>query len=203
MNRKEKYLKKQGIELKVCQLNSETLNHDFFKDMVEIEKNSWKVESGTPNMQEKAAQNFFLDYLQEFAKNGWMNLLLGYLNEKPTAYLINFDYGGKIWFYNAAYHKQSEKYGIGSILMHHAIKDAFLKGKTEYDFMRGVEDYKKFWTSDMRESFQLVFYKKSFRSMLGYFVFFRLRWFLSKSRVLRNVRLSLINLFLKMRMSGK
>ena len=203
LNRKEKYLKKQGIELKVCQLNSETLNYDSFKDMVEIEKNSWKVESGTPNMQEKTAQDFFLDYLQEFAKNGWMNIWLAYMGEKPTAYLINFDYGGKIWFYNAAYHKQSEKYGIGSILMHHAIRDAFLKGKTEYDFMRGVEDYKKIWASEMRESFRLVFYRKSFRSMLGYFILFRFRWFLSKFRLLRNVRLFFINILHKTRVSDE
>lgn len=199
LRRKENYLKKQGMSLKILKLNSEGLGHQVFKDMVEIEKNSWKVESGTPNMQEKTAQNFFLDYLQEFAENGWMNLWLAYMDEKPMAYLINFDYGRKIWFYNAAYHKQSEKYGIGSILMHHAVKDAFLSEKTEYDFMRGVEEYKKHWASEERKSFQLVFYRKSFRSIIGYFVLFRLRWFLSKFGLLRNIRLFILNLSHKMR----
>lgn len=199
LKRKEKFLEKSGLKLKIVRINSNDLDQQIFKDMVEIEKSSWKFDGGNLNMQDEQAQEFFLNYLQNFAKKGWMNVWIGYLDEKPVAYLINFDYKEKIWFYNAGYHEQARRYGIGSILMHNAVKDAFLRGKTEYDFMRGVEEYKERWTSMKRESFQLVLYKKSVRSMLGYFFLFRFRWFLAKSEKLREIRSYFIICFRKVK----
>ena len=191
LKRKEKRLEKEGLNLKICRFNSNNFENQTFEDIVEIERNSWKFKAGTAKTEEESLKKFYIDFLSEFANNGWLNLWVGYLNDDRAAYLINFDYREKIWFYNAAYHYQSRRYAIGSILTHHAVRDAFSRGKTEYDFMRGEEEYKDRWASGKHELFQLVFYKKSLRSILGCFLLFRLRWFLAKYRKIKEIRLYL------------
>jgi len=189
LKRKEKYLEKSGMKLNVVRINSNYLDHHILNKMVVIERSSWKYDEGNLNMQDEQSLKFYSDYLKKFAQNGWMNLWIGYLEEKPVAYLINFDYGGKIWFYNAAYDLEGSQYGIGAILMNHAVQDAFNRGKNEYDFMRGVEEYKARWSSIKRESYQVVFYKKSFRSTLGFIFLYRFRWFLSKYKIFQRTQL--------------
>lgn len=184
-------LQKAGLKLVIRQLDSRHFER-FFSDLVEIEKNSWKNDAGTPNMQDIQSERFYINFLKKFAERNWLNVWIGILNDAPAAYLIAFDYQEKIWFYNIAYRKEFKKYGIGSILFHHAIKAAFSLKKSECNFMRSSQAYKERWASQRRESYQLVFFKKSVRSLLAYLFLIRLRWILSRNRTIRQVRLQLI-----------
>ncbi len=184
----EKLPQREGMKFHIRQINAKELEPQIIQEIVAIEENSWKFDTGVANIHGKSAQIFFSDFLQNFAKKEWLNLWIGYLDDKPAVFIINFDYGEKIWFYNVTSHKEGRRYGLGFALLHHVIRNAFLREKAEYDFMRGMEPYKLRWTSSKRESFQLVFYKKTFRSWIGFLFIFRLRWFLAKYRMLREVR---------------
>lgn len=191
LKRREKRLQKEGLKLDIRFVASDMLNQQIINDMTMIETNSWKFDAGSAKMQKKHDKSFYQDFLMSFARNNWLNIWIGYLNDKPVAYLINFDFGGKIWFYNGAYDHSAEHYSIGSILTHYAVKDAFIRNKKEYDFLRGEEAYKSHWASRSRETFQIVFYKPTLYSFLGYILIFKLRWFLAKYQKLQDIRLSL------------
>lgn len=202
LKRKEDVIKKKNLQFRIAFSNSRRLAPWLFKDMVEIERHSWKFKNGNLNMQDQASQQFFMNYLGQFAKKEWMNLWLAYLEGRPAAYLINFDYQGKIWFYNAAYTERDGRYATGSLLMSRAIQDAFARGKKEYDFMRGVEAYKERWTPLKRQSFQVALYKKSFRSISGFHILVRLRWFLARFESAHSIRLYFIKKARKSRKPG-
>lgn len=61
--------------------------------------------------------------------------------EKAAAYL-NFDFNNRIWVYNSGIDPRFFEHSPGWVLLTHLIKWAVEKGRFEFDFMRGDEDYK-------------------------------------------------------------
>jgi CelD/BcsL family acetyltransferase involved in cellulose biosynthesis len=61
--------------------------------------------------------------------------------EKAAGYL-SFDYLDKLWIYNSGLDWKFSEYSPGWVLLANLIRNAIEAGRTEFDFMRGNEDYK-------------------------------------------------------------
>jgi CelD/BcsL family acetyltransferase involved in cellulose biosynthesis len=61
--------------------------------------------------------------------------------EKAAGYL-NFDYLDKLWIYNSGLDWKFSEYSPGWVLLAYLIRNAIDAGRTEFDFMRGNEEYK-------------------------------------------------------------
>lgn len=61
--------------------------------------------------------------------------------ENAAAYL-NFDYLNRIWVYNSGVDRRFMEYSPGWVLLGHLLKWANENRRSEFDFMRGNEDYK-------------------------------------------------------------
>ncbi len=180
-------LKKEELGLRIeCQKELEP-NSRIIDDLARIEKRSWKFGTPAARLQLEKARTFYSSFLEQFAKKGWLNLWFAYAGSTAAAYLINFDYGNKIWFYNSAFDKEFGRLALGSILHYTAIKDAFLRKKEEYDFLKGSEAYKNRWSSGYRKSSHLIILKKTFRSLTGYMT---VLWIEKIARKLKKLRLS-------------
>lgn len=147
---------------------SGVINEKILDDIVRVEKNSWKIKKGAFKIQDNQQKDFFRNIIKKFSNAGWLHIWMAYLDEKPVAYQMNFDFNDKIWFYNGAYIHSVEKQNIGSLLTQYAIKNAFFAKKKEYDFLRGDEHYKSRWTSKKRVSYHLIIYKQTLRSIFCY-----------------------------------
>lgn len=78
---------------------------------------------------------------QAFAgKYLWLAFLT--VNGEPAAAAFNFDYQNKIWGYNSGVSREHMELSPGWVLLTHEIEWACEHGRTEFDFMRGDEDYK-------------------------------------------------------------
>ena len=55
---------------------------------------------------------------------------------------LNFDYKNKLWGYNSGVSREHMELSPGWVLMAHVIQWCCENGRTEFDFMRGDEDYK-------------------------------------------------------------
>ncbi len=71
-------------------------------------------------------------------------LWLGFLtiDGAQAAAALNFDYRNKIWGYNSGVSHDFMDLSPGWVLLAHQIRWALEKGRYEFDFMRGDEDYK-------------------------------------------------------------
>jgi CelD/BcsL family acetyltransferase involved in cellulose biosynthesis len=75
-------------------------------------------------------------------ENGWLQLaFLEADGEKAAAYL-NFDYLNRIWVYNSGFSKRFTDISVGWVLLGHLLEWANENKRSEFDFMRGEEDYK-------------------------------------------------------------
>lgn len=71
-------------------------------------------------------------------------LWLGFLEVDgvKAAASLNFDYKNKLWGYNSGVGREHMELSPGWVLLAHVIQWAAENGRTEFDFMRGDEDYK-------------------------------------------------------------
>lgn len=73
---------------------------------------------------------------------GYLWLVSLTVNGERAAAALNFDYRSKIWGYNSGVSRAHMELSPGWVLLAHEIQWACEHGKTEFDFMRGGEQYK-------------------------------------------------------------
>jgi len=75
-------------------------------------------------------------------QNGWLWLAFLEVDGVKAAAAFNFDYGNRLWGYNSGVNHTFNALSPGWIPLAHTLKWAIDHGRTEFDFMRGAEDYK-------------------------------------------------------------
>jgi CelD/BcsL family acetyltransferase involved in cellulose biosynthesis len=75
-------------------------------------------------------------------RNGYLHLAFLRVGDANAAVSLDFDYGNKLWGYNSGVNSDFTEISPGWVLLAHQIQWATEHGRTEFDFMRGNEDYK-------------------------------------------------------------
>ena len=75
-------------------------------------------------------------------KYGYLWLAFLEVDGVKAAASLNFDYKGKMWGYNSGVSRDHMELSPGWVLMADVIQWCCENGRTEFDFMRGDEDYK-------------------------------------------------------------
>ena len=75
-------------------------------------------------------------------ENGCLQLAFLEVDGHKAAAYASFDYLNRIWVYNSGLNFSFVEYSPGWVLLGHLLKWANENGRSEFDFMRGDEDYK-------------------------------------------------------------
>jgi predicted N-acyltransferase len=75
-------------------------------------------------------------------KNGWLWLAFLEADGQRIAANLNFDYNNKLWGYNAGVNRDFMELSPGWVLLGHVLQWCCENKRSEFDFMRGDEDYK-------------------------------------------------------------
>ena len=73
---------------------------------------------------------------------GWLQLAFLEADEQKAAGYLNFDYLNRIWVYNSGISRRFMDLSAGWVLLGYLLQWANEKKRSEFDFMRGNEDYK-------------------------------------------------------------
>lgn len=84
----------------------------------------------------------FTATMRAAAANGWLHLAFLTINGLKAAAYFSFDFGGRLWVYNSALDPRFNPLSPGWVLLAYLLKWCIENGRTEFDFMRGGEDYK-------------------------------------------------------------
>lgn len=105
-----------------------------------------KAEFLKPAMREHMRDVIRLAYAGNYLRLAFLTV-----NGQPAAAALNFDYGNKLWGYNSGVSRDFMELSPGWVLLTHQIEWACEHGRSEFDFMRGSEDYKyRFGAIDRR-----------------------------------------------------
>lgn len=75
-------------------------------------------------------------------ENGWLWLAFLEADGQRIAAYLNFDYNNKLWGYNAGVNRAFMELSPGWVLLGYVLQWACENKRTEFDFMRGDEEYK-------------------------------------------------------------
>jgi CelD/BcsL family acetyltransferase involved in cellulose biosynthesis len=75
-------------------------------------------------------------------ENGWLWLAFLEADGERIAACLNFDYGNKLWGYNAGVNRDFMELSPGWVLLGYVLQWACENNRSEFDFMRGDEEYK-------------------------------------------------------------
>ena len=73
---------------------------------------------------------------------GWLQLAFLEADGQKAAGYLNFDYLNRIWVYNSGINPRFMDLSVGWVLLGHLLQWANENKRTEFDFMRGDEEYK-------------------------------------------------------------
>lgn len=82
----------------------------------------------------------------------------------PVAAWYGFAWNDTVYFYQSGRNPSWESASVGSVLMGQMIRRAIERGYRRLDFLRGREAYKLSWTSTERPNYELVAFRKGWRS---------------------------------------
>jgi CelD/BcsL family acetyltransferase involved in cellulose biosynthesis len=107
----------------------------------------------------------------------WLDFTSTSLDGAIIAYLLGFHYNNKYIAYNMAFSEDLHEASPGKLLLHEKIKWCFDSSSyiTEFNFSRGASYIKALWTTQTREQFRLVLFKKTFYSQLIRYSVFTIR----------------------------
>lgn len=76
------------------------------------------------------------------SQEGWLWLAFLEIDGRKAAAALNFDYGNKLWGYNSGVDRSFMDLSPGWVLLAYSLQWAADNGRSEFDFMRGDEEYK-------------------------------------------------------------
>jgi CelD/BcsL family acetyltransferase involved in cellulose biosynthesis len=109
-------------------------------------------------------QAFHRDAAARLLDSGWLRLYYLKLDGVTRASLYCFAFRDTMYYYLGGFDPELAKYGLGTILTGHAIKEAIEGGCTKFDMLRGSEGYKLRWKPELRRNQRVFVRKKGLRS---------------------------------------
>jgi CelD/BcsL family acetyltransferase involved in cellulose biosynthesis len=102
-------------------------------------------------------KGFFHAAAQILHEAGWLQLGFIEANGEKAAAMLNFDYQDSILVYNSGYDPQRyARLSPGIVLLAYCIQWAIKLGRTQFDFMRGDEEYKYRFGAQPTEIYRLL-----------------------------------------------
>ncbi len=106
---------------------------------------------------EAPSSAFHEGFLRVALDRGWLRLYVLLVNGHGVAANYCLSMGGLISFVQAGFDIAWSRYGVGTLLLGHAIEEAIAEGASEFDLLRGAETYKLHnWAAQLRRDVSLV-----------------------------------------------
>ena len=152
-----------GFELVKCK-NSDEID-DAMERLFKLHQKKWIELKHKGNFARNQIRDFHKKVAGTFLNTDMLGLYFLRVQGKDVAALYTFKYNNKLFYYQGGWDPEWYKDRVGSILTNLVIEDAINRGYSEYDFLRGTEDYKIRLTDKKREEMD-IFILNSFNSRI-------------------------------------
>lgn len=134
-------------------VESKTEAENAVSILYELHRKRWATREGTSKFDDPQREDFHKFVAGPLLEADRLRFYILEVDGDPVATLYCFVYAGHVYYYQAGMEPEMEKQSIGMVVMGKAIEASFAEGAHEYDFLRGLEDYKFRWTDKTRDTF--------------------------------------------------
>lgn len=138
IRRKMRRAEESGYQTRVYFASSSERLETDIKDFLRLMAQDPAKESFlTPLMRQQIASTIRCAF-----DHGCLQLAFLEIGEERASTYMSFDYLNRLWVYNSGVNRQLNEYSPGWVLLGYLLRWANENGYTEFDFMRGDEEYK-------------------------------------------------------------
>jgi CelD/BcsL family acetyltransferase involved in cellulose biosynthesis len=109
-------------------------------------------------------------------KDGKVLLAFLYKESDPLVSYYCIKHDQKIYYYQAGLSHEGEKRSAGTVLFSLILEDAFKDKCKEFDFLRGSEEYKFYWTKNYRKDYSITVRKDDVANRMAHCLHALYRW---------------------------
>jgi CelD/BcsL family acetyltransferase involved in cellulose biosynthesis len=121
------------------------------EDFLRLHHLRWEPEGGSYGIPRGAAEDFHRAVAPLLADRGWLKLWRLSVEGRAVAAVYGIEVKGRFHYYQSGMDPDWAPRSPGLVLVGKTIEDAYARGLTDYDFLRGTEPHKLDWASDRRE----------------------------------------------------
>jgi CelD/BcsL family acetyltransferase involved in cellulose biosynthesis len=112
--------------------------------------------TGTIFSSSSAARRFYAEACSAYAARGLLDLTLLEVDGKAVGGSLGFVDGDTYYYYLPAWEPELALLAPSALLLAHLVEQAYSRGFTRFDFMLGDEAYKARWTTEERQTVNVV-----------------------------------------------
>jgi CelD/BcsL family acetyltransferase involved in cellulose biosynthesis len=128
----------------------------------DLHQKRWISQGQAGVFSSEQVRRFHTDIAKTFFDKGWLGLYCLKVSGRPVAAIYGFRYRSKYCAYLTGFDPKYFSYNVGSLLFAYAIADCIRQGLTEFDFLRGAEEYKNRWNTKLRFNYQATLIRNGF-----------------------------------------
>lgn len=134
------------------------------EDFLRLHRLRWAAEGGSQGIPPGPVEEFHRAAAPLLAARGWLRLYRLHAGGQAIAAVYGIEAGRRFFYYQSGYDPAWRPRSPGLVLVGRTVEDAYARGLTDYDFLRGTEPYKLEWASDRRETLDLCLRAPSLRA---------------------------------------
>ena len=141
IKRYPKRLEKQfAVEYQLAQSAEEVQR--ALTDLFQLHGKRWRARGQTGVLATPRRQRFHREICREFARRDWLRLWTLRCDNRPACVLLSYFYGDKYYFFIGGFEPELLRWSVGTCLFARVLRHAIEEGASEFDFLRGEEEYK-------------------------------------------------------------
>lgn len=164
--RRRRWLERRpGFEVEVAARPEEA--RDALADFLRLHHLRWAAAGGSSGIPRGALEDFHRDVAPLLAARGWLRLYRLRVEGRTLAAVYGLELGGRFHYYQSGMDPAWASHSPGLVLLGRTVQDAYARGLTDYDFLRGSEPHKLDWAGDRRETCALRLRAPGLRAEAG------------------------------------
>jgi CelD/BcsL family acetyltransferase involved in cellulose biosynthesis len=134
------------------------------EDLLRLHRLRWAAEGGSEGIPAGPVEDFHREVAPRLAARGWLRMYTLRAGGEAIASVYGIEVGRRFSYYQSGYDPAWSARSPGVVLVGRTIEDAYARGLSDYDFLRGTEAYKLDWAWDRRETCSLRVHAPSLRA---------------------------------------
>ena len=161
-------LRSLGKDSRVVEFHECTVHNldDVLTKLFDLHQRRWQSTGYNALLSDLRVKEFYRDIAACFVHKGWLRLSYLTVDGELGSAVFGYTYRRRFYGVTIARDLRYSKYSIGHIHIMHLLKSAIAENMKEFDFLRGVEPYKFYWTGIARRHMEVMIVKKSICSGL-------------------------------------
>jgi CelD/BcsL family acetyltransferase involved in cellulose biosynthesis len=165
IKRYPKRLEKQlSVQYELAQSEDEVQR--ALTDLFALHGKRWRARGQTGVLALPRRQKFHRAVCSAFLKRDWLRLWTLRCDGQPACVLLNYFFGGRYYFFIGGFEPELMRWSVGTCLFARVLQLAIEEGATEFDFLRGEEEYKYRFGAVNRDYKTLTMFQSSPRGRL-------------------------------------